>query len=74
MCVVWGSVLQKGHGGDVCLTSSILFKFECWGGTFVCSELDYGTTRCCGKCCFGMMYVELYGVCNFVVFDFCDMC
>ena len=28
-CVVVGrSVLQRGHSGDGCLTSSILFKYE----------------------------------------------
>ena len=27
--VVCGSVLQRGHSGDGCLTSSILFKYEC---------------------------------------------
>ena len=27
-CVVCGSVLQRGHCGDGCLTSSILFKYE----------------------------------------------
>ena len=26
--VVCGSVLQRGHSGDGCLTSSILFKYE----------------------------------------------
>ena len=28
-CVVCGSVLQRGHSGDGCLSSSILFKYEC---------------------------------------------
>ena len=27
-CVVCGSVLQRGHSGDGCFTSSILFKYE----------------------------------------------
>ena len=27
-CVVCGSDLQRGHSGDGCLTSSILFKYE----------------------------------------------
>ena len=26
--VVCGSVLERGHSGDGCLTSSILFKYE----------------------------------------------
>ena len=30
--VVCGSVLQRGHSGDGCLTSSILFKYEYSGG------------------------------------------
>ena len=29
---------------------------------------------CSGECCFGMMYVEWYGVCNFVVFSVVEMC
>ena len=36
-------------------------------GTFVCSELGQGTTGCSGECCFGVMYCEWYGVCDFVV-------
>ena len=37
--------------------------------TFVCSELGQGTTGCSGggECCFGVMYCEWYGVCDFVV-------
>ena len=27
-----------------------------------------------GECCFGMMYVEWYGVCNFVVFSVVEIC
>ena len=27
-CVVCGSVLQRGHSGDGCLISLILFKYE----------------------------------------------
>ena len=27
--VVCGSDLQRGHSGDGCLSSSILFKYEC---------------------------------------------
>ena len=33
----------------------------------VCSELGQGTTGCSGECCFGVMYCEWYGVCDFVV-------
>ena len=28
-CVVCGSNLKRGHSGDRCLSSSILFKYEC---------------------------------------------
>ena len=28
-CVMCGSDLQRGHSGDRCLSSSILFKYEC---------------------------------------------
>ena len=27
-CVVCGSDLQRGHSGDGCLSSSVLFKYE----------------------------------------------
>ena len=39
MCVVvCGSDLQRGHSGDRCLSSSILFKYECsMGHLFVLS-------------------------------------
>ena len=33
-------------------------------GTFVCSELGYGTMDCTGERGFGGMYVEWYGVCD----------
>ena len=59
-----GSVLQRGHSGDGCLTSSILFKYERSRGTPICSELGQGTTGCPGECCFGVMYGEWYGVCD----------
>ena len=36
-------------------------------GTFVCSELGQGATRCSGECCFGVMYCEWYGVCDLAV-------
>ena len=32
----------------------------------VCSELGQGTTGCLVECCFGVMYCEWYGVCDFV--------
>ena len=46
------------------------------GRTFVCSELGFGTTSCSRpmECCFGMMYVEWYGVSDFVVFFVVEVC
>ena len=43
-------------------------------GTFVCSELGQGTTGCSGECCFGVMYCEWYGVCDFVVLSVVKVC
>ena len=34
VCFVCGSDLQRGHSGDGCLTSSILFKYERSRGHF----------------------------------------
>ena len=31
-CVMWSSVLQRGHSGDAYLSSLILFKYECMVG------------------------------------------
>ena len=31
-CVVCGSDWQRGHSGDMCLSSSILFQYECCMG------------------------------------------
>ena len=37
------SVLQRGHSGYECLSSSILFKYECRvGHLFVLSWVEYG--------------------------------
>ena len=36
-------------------------------GDIVCSELGQGTMGCSGECCFGVIYDEWYGVCDFVV-------
>ena len=41
-------IYKRGHSGDGCLSSSILFKYECSKGTFVCSELGQGMTCCSG--------------------------
>ena len=40
----------------------------------VCSELGQSTTGCSRECCFGVMYCELYGVCNFVVLLVVGVC
>ena len=40
----------------------------------VCSELGQGTTGCCGEYCFGVMYDEWYGVCDFVVLSVVEVC
>ena len=42
--------------------------------TFICSKFGYGTTGCSGECCFGVMYVEWYGVCDFAVFSVVEIC
>ena len=73
-CVVCGSVLQSGHSGDWCLSLSLLFKYECrLGHLFV---LSLAMVRWVGlvECCFGIMYVEWYGICNFVVISAVDVC
>ena len=31
-------------------------------------------TACSGKCCFGVMYGEWYGVCDFVVLSIVEVC
>ena len=58
-CVVCGSDLQREHCGDG--VSLILFIYERSRGH--CSEFGQGTMGCSGKCCFGVMYGEWYGVC-----------
>ena len=72
--VLCGSDLQRGNSGDGCLSSSILFKYESSRGDFVCFELGQGTTGCTGKCCFGVMYCEWCGVCDFVVLSAVEVC
>ena len=36
--------------------------------------LGHGTTGCSGECCFGVMYCEWYGVCDFVVLSVVELC
>ena len=72
--VVCGSDLQIGHSGDGCLTSSILFIYErSRGHLFV---LSWARVRrvARGECCFGVMYCEWYGVCDFVVLSVVEVC
>ena len=72
--VVCGSDLQRGHSGDGCLSSSILFKYECsMVHLFV---LSWARVRrvARGECCFGVMYCEWYGVCDFVVLSVVEVC
>ena len=50
------------------LTSSILFKYERSSGhLFVLSWARVRRVARGGECCFGVMYCEWYGVCDFVV-------
>ena len=43
-------------------------------GTFVSSELGQGTTGFSGEYCFGVMYGEWYGVCDYVVLSVVEVC
>ena len=36
--------------------------------------MSQGTTGCSGGCCFGVMYCEWYGVCDFVVLSVVEVC
>ena len=38
------------------------------------SEWGQGTTVCSGKCYFGLMYCEWYGVCDLVVLSVVEVC
>ena len=50
-----------------CLNMSVV-------GDIVCSELGQGTTGCYGDCCFGVIYGEWDGVCDFVVLSVVEVC
>ena len=68
-----GSVLQRGHSDDGCLTSSILFKYERGRGyLFVLSWAR--VPRVTRECCFGVMYCGWYGICDFVVLSVVEIC
>ena len=43
-------------------------------GDIVCSEFGQGTTGSLGECCFGVIYCEWYGVCDFVVLSVVEVC
>ena len=56
------------------MTSSILFKCErSRGHLFV---LSWARVRrvALGECCFGVMYGEWYGICDFVVLSVVEVC
>ena len=55
----------------VCLRRFCLRMSVVW--TFVWSELGQGTTGCSGKC-FGVMYCEWYGVCDYVGVNVFHVC
>ena len=42
--------------------------------TLICSEWGQGTTGHSEECCFGVMYGEWYGVCDFVVLSVVEVC
>ena len=75
-CVaVCGSDLQRGHSGNGCLTSSILFKYErSMEHLFVLSWARVRRVARGGEFCFGVMYCEWYGVCDFVVLSVVEVC
>ena len=43
-------------------------------GDIYLSGLVQGTTFCSGECCFGVVYCEWYGVCDFVVLSVVEVC
>ena len=56
----------------VCLRH--LFKILVYMWTFVCSELGQGTMGCSEECCFGVMYGEWHGVCDYIVLSVVEVC
>ena len=64
----------KGHGGDVCLSSSILFKYECMVEHLFVLSWAWVRWVALGSVTFEIMYVEMYGVCNFVVISAVEVC
>ena len=72
--VVCGSVLQRGHSGDGCLISLILFKYEHSRGHMFVLSWPRVRRVARGECCFGVMYCEWYGACGFVVLSVVEVC
>ena len=57
-----GSDKQRGHSGDGCLSSSMLFKYKSSRGHLYVLSWARSTTGCSGECCFRVMYGEWHGV------------
>ena len=74
LVVVCGSDLQRGHSGDGCLSSLILFKYESGRGPFVCSELGQVTRVALGSVVSERCKVSGMGVCHFVVLSVVEVC
>ena len=53
--------------GIVCLNMKVV-------GDICLLRVGHVTTCCSGECCFGVMYVEWYGVCGFVVLSVVEIC
>ena len=72
--VVCDSDLQRGHSGNRCLSSSILFKYACsMGHLFVLSWVRVRRVAR-GGVLFRVMYCEWYGVCDFIVLSVVEVC
>ena len=66
---------QWGNIGDGCLSSSILFKYECSKGhLLVLSWTRVRRDAALGGGCFGVMYGDWYGVCDFVMLSVVEVC
>ena len=74
-CVaVCGSDLQRGHSGDGCLTRQFCCKYERSRGHLFVRSWARVRRVARGECCFGVMYCEWYGVCDFVVLSVVEVC
>ena len=71
--VVCGSVMQGGivvmgiYLCPFCLNMNV-------GWDIVCYELGFGIAGSSDEYCFGVMYVEWFGACNFDVFSVVEVC